>query len=93
MVELRLANFGIWELVLVLLIAIVIFGAGKLPQLGDALGKSIRNFKKAYNDEPHEIPGQARRVEGAPDRERLSDAREVPSQKVDELSKSKGERD
>ena len=35
------------ELIIVLLIVLVIFGAGKLPQIGDALGKSIRNFKKS----------------------------------------------
>ena len=35
------------ELVLVLIIVLIIFGAGKLPQLGDSLGKGIRNFKKS----------------------------------------------
>ena len=38
---------GFWELVLILVIILLVFGAGKLPQIGDALGKSIRNFKKA----------------------------------------------
>jgi sec-independent protein translocase protein TatA len=33
--------------VLILIIALVIFGAGKLPQIGDALGKSIKNFKRS----------------------------------------------
>jgi sec-independent protein translocase protein TatA len=92
MLDLKLANFGIWELVLILLIVIVIFGAGKLPQLGDALGRSIRNFKKAYHDEPQEIPGQARRVEGAADQECLSPPKEGSPLKTDESSKSKGER-
>ncbi len=40
-------NLGIMELVLILFIVLVVFGAGKLPQLGDALGRSIRNFKRA----------------------------------------------
>jgi sec-independent protein translocase protein TatA len=35
------------ELVLILFIVLIIFGAGKLPQIGDALGKSIKNFKRA----------------------------------------------
>lgn len=35
------------ELVIVLFIVLLIFGAGKLPQIGDALGKSIKNFKRA----------------------------------------------
>jgi sec-independent protein translocase protein TatA len=37
------------ELVVILLIVLVIFGANKLPQIGDALGRSIKNFKKASN--------------------------------------------
>ena len=41
------------ELLVILVIVVLIFGAGKLPQLGDALGRGIRNFKKATNgDEP-----------------------------------------
>ena len=38
---------GPFELVIVLVIVLLIFGAGKLPQIGDALGKSIKNFKNA----------------------------------------------
>ncbi|HEX4355523.1 MAG TPA: twin-arginine translocase TatA/TatE family subunit [Polyangiales bacterium] len=38
---------GMGELVVILLIVLVVFGANKLPGIGDALGKSIRNFKKA----------------------------------------------
>ncbi len=40
-------GLGITELILILLIVLLVFGAGKLPQIGDALGKSIRNFKSA----------------------------------------------
>ena len=40
-------GLGPMELVLILVIVLVIFGAGKLPQIGDALGKSIKNFKRA----------------------------------------------
>ena len=38
---------GIPELLVILLIVLLIFGAGKLPAIGDAMGKTIRNFKKA----------------------------------------------
>ena len=63
MLQVRLAMIGIWELLLILLIVVVIFGAGKLPQLGEALGKTFRNFKKSMRDEPKEIEGEARRLE------------------------------
>ena len=40
---------GMGELVVILLIVLVVFGANKLPGIGDALGRSIKNFKKASN--------------------------------------------
>lgn len=38
---------GMGELLIILLIVLLIFGAGKLPQIGDALGRSIKNFKRS----------------------------------------------
>ncbi len=50
-----LRDIGPMEIGLVLLIILIVFGAGKLPQVGNALGKSIREFRKAsrgdYDDE------------------------------------------
>jgi sec-independent protein translocase protein TatA len=40
-------GFGIPELIVVLVIIMVVFGAGKLPEIGGAFGRSIRNFKDA----------------------------------------------
>ncbi len=40
-------NLGFTELILILIIALVIFGPSKLPEVGKALGKSIREFKSA----------------------------------------------
>jgi len=40
-------GFGLPELCVVLLIVVTIFGVGRLPELGGALGKTIRNFRKA----------------------------------------------
>ena len=46
-------NLGMGELVLIFLVIMLIFGASKLPALGDALGKGIKNFKRSVsgNDE------------------------------------------
>jgi len=41
-------SFGIWELLLVLLIILLVFGAARLPQIGEALGKAIRSFRKGF---------------------------------------------
>ena len=45
---------GMGELIVILLIVLVVFGANKLPGIGDALGRSIKNFKKASNVEEDE---------------------------------------
>ena len=42
-------GMGFGELILILVIVVVVFGATKLPQLGDGLGKAIKNFKRAVN--------------------------------------------
>lgn len=52
-------KIGPWELVVVLLIALLIFGPKSLPKLGEAFGKTIGNFKKgleADDDEEEEKP-------------------------------------
>jgi sec-independent protein translocase protein TatA len=43
--------FGPWELIVILLIVAVIFGAGRLSEVGGAVGKSIREFRKATTDD------------------------------------------
>lgn len=47
-------GIGIPELIILLVIVLVIFGAGKLPEIGAGLGKAIRGFKKGVS-EPDEI--------------------------------------
>ena len=44
---LPLMRLGFGEILIVLVVVLLIFGANKIPQLGDALGKGIRNFRKA----------------------------------------------
>ena len=45
-----IGNLGPWELVLVLAIVLIIFGPGKLPQLAESMGKAIKGFRKAQED-------------------------------------------
>jgi sec-independent protein translocase protein TatA len=42
---------GVWEIALLVLLALIIFGAGRLSDLGKGLGEGIRNFKSALKDE------------------------------------------
>ena len=43
-------GIGMPELIIILVIILIIFGAGKLPEIGAGMGKAIRNFKKATTD-------------------------------------------
>jgi sec-independent protein translocase protein TatA len=47
-------GLGIQELLIILVIALVIFGPSKLPQIGSGLGKAIRDFKKGVSDDGEE---------------------------------------
>ncbi len=54
-------SLGFTELVLILIIVLIIFGAGKLPQLGEGVGKAIKGFKKSVH-EANEIEAEAQAV-------------------------------
>ena len=47
-------KLGPWEIALILVIILIVFGVGRLPQVGNAIGKSIRSFKKAQAGEEEE---------------------------------------
>jgi sec-independent protein translocase protein TatA len=44
-------NVGPWELILILVILLIIVGPGKLPQVGQSLGKALQNFRKSKDEE------------------------------------------
>lgn len=48
-------NFGPWELIIILVIILLIFGPKKLPELAKGLGKGLREFKKAAHDVKDEL--------------------------------------
>lgn len=47
-------GIGMPELIIILVIILIIFGAGKLPDIGAGIGKGIKNFKKATSEEDNE---------------------------------------
>ena len=56
-------GIGMPELIIILVIILIIFGAGKLPEIGSGIGKGIRNFKKATNEAKEEIASSAEEEE------------------------------
>lgn len=75
-------NIGPFELLLVLILALLILGPGKLPEVGSALGRTIREFRKASTDVEESLrvdavaakPDAARKV--GPSADAVADARE-----------------
>jgi sec-independent protein translocase protein TatA len=49
-------KLGMGELIIILLIVVVLFGASRLPQLGKGLGEGIRSFKKSFGGEDEDKP-------------------------------------
>ncbi len=79
-----IGSFGWMELLLILFIVLIIFGAGKIPQLGEGLGKAIKGFKQSIN-EP-----DAMDVTPPPDQEGFQGApmatQQVPGQTIEQAN-------
>jgi len=60
-------NVGMPELILILIIALIVFGPGKLPDISKALGKSIREFRKATTLDEPEVKNDSTPKETKPD--------------------------
>jgi sec-independent protein translocase protein TatA len=69
-----MGGFSIWHLLLVLAVAMLLFGAGRVSDMGKGLGEGIRNFKKGLREDDDEVP----RRKAAP----LDDEEEVEVQVV-----------
>jgi len=82
---------GMGELIVILLIVLVVFGANKLPGIGDALGRSIKNFKKASNvdgDDDDDAKGK-KNLKDKADKKELAAAKQ--SKQLDEGEEADGE--
>jgi sec-independent protein translocase protein TatA len=62
-------GLGWMELLLILMIVLIVFGAGKLPQIGEGVGKAVKGFKKSvFEPDPQQLTDQpmTSTVEGTP---------------------------
>ena len=55
-------GLGTWELVIVLVIVLLLFGSSRLPSLAKGMGESIRNFKKAVSDDTAEAEAEKKKT-------------------------------
>ncbi len=58
-------KMGPWEIALILVIILIVFGVGKLPQVGSAIGKGIRSFKKSSAGEDEEEEEKSKKTAAA----------------------------
>lgn len=83
-------GFGWMELLLILVIVLIVFGAGKLPQLGEGLGKAIKGFKKSVHEPEPQLETQVQANQTTPPLGAVSGNQAVPVQGV-AASKAQGQ--
>lgn len=57
-------SIGLPELIIILVVALIVFGPGKLPQVGKALGNTIREFRNSSRDIMEELPQDPKEEKG-----------------------------
>ena len=77
-------RMGPLEIVIILVIVLLIFGVGKLPQVGEALGKGIRSFRKGQSGEDEEKKEETPKAE-----EKV--AKEISAEKTEDTKEEKTE--
>ena len=67
----RVGPFGIWELLAVLAIILLVFGARRLPEIGSSLGRGIRTFKSAVTGEDEKDQQESSTVSSLKDTDQI----------------------
>ncbi len=80
-------GLGSTELILILAIILIIFGAGKLPEIGGAMGKAIKSFKKSVTEADIDVTPK----EGEGEEESKKESIEAGSAPKDEAAETKTE--
>ena len=73
-------NFGFWEILLILVVVLLMFGAKRIPEIAGSLGKGINEFKRNLRDAQRQIPEPPRPAErvGGPSVESREEERPEP---------------
>ncbi len=63
----RIGPVGIWEILIILVVILLIFGPRRLPEMAKGLGQSVREFRKGIRDMKNEFDGEPERSSERPD--------------------------
>jgi sec-independent protein translocase protein TatA len=78
-------SFGVPEIILILVIVLIFFGVGKLPQVGSAIGKGLRSFKRGQQGLEDELEAPEEEAEVAKPAAKKTVAKKTTRKKKDEL--------
>ncbi len=85
----RIGPFGVWEILIILVVILVVFGPRRLPEMAKGIGQSVREFRKGirdmrdeFNDEAASEPKVASRAGAAAERKSGRDASTTPDVKT-----------
>jgi sec-independent protein translocase protein TatA len=62
-----MGNLGTTEILLIVLVVLIFFGAKKIPELAQGLGKGIREFKKATREIENDVTNEVKKIDEKPD--------------------------
>jgi sec-independent protein translocase protein TatA len=75
--------FAWWELVLILLVLLLVFGAKRLPEMGRSLGKGMREFKDSVSGMDEKEPSPSAELPAAPSEPTRNEPDRVPAEKTE----------
>lgn len=78
-----MGNLGVWELIIIVVLVLVIFGGRKLPELGRGLGKGLANFRQAVREPDQPAASQPPEAQSADQSAPVEPAADQPKDKAD----------
>ncbi len=84
-------GIGFPELMIILVIIMIIFGAGKLPEIGNAFGKSIKNFKQSMKEAEEEGKEVAETATGDEPAAQVEEGKELSDEEKERLAREKAQ--
>ena len=83
-----MGSLGVPELIIIFVVALIVFGPKKLPELGKSLGKGLAEFRRASNELKSTIEEEVRAIEAEPPAHHSSEPEPEPEPKLDSKTHS-----